>query len=151
MVFLLAAFSGQPKNNVELSSDNTIHNSKAGLEVVNISPPLIPHTTAGFFPIQKNRNICLECHMPDKAEDVGAVPMPQAHFSDTRPSLILVNGVYQNPSTKEMNKKLGRFNFAYFNCSQCHVPADEIDVDISDLLTPELIKKFGLPKPVPSE
>ena len=142
IVFLSLAVSGQEKDSSGI--DYKVFNSNQ--EEIIISPPLIPHTTAGFFPIKRNRNVCLECHMPDKAEEVDAVPIPEAHLSDQRPELIYANGVYRNPPDEIKVKKLNHLNYAYFNCSQCHIPEQEIEVDISDLITPELRKKFNLPK-----
>lgn len=108
------------------------------------APPLIPHTTSGFFPIKAERNICLSCHMPDKAKEVNAIPLPDTHFSDIRPRLILIDGVYQNPPDEVKVKKLETLNNAYFNCSQCHVPQTEIRVDITNLFTPEFREKYGI-------
>ncbi|MEN8191537.1 MAG: nitrate reductase cytochrome c-type subunit [Bacteroidota bacterium] len=108
------------------------------------APPLVPHTTSGFFPITIKRNICLSCHMPDKAEEVNAVPLPKTHMSNIRPQLVLVNGVYQNPDDIVVVNKLEDLNNAYFNCSQCHTPQTKVKVDITNLFTPEFREKFGI-------
>ncbi len=108
------------------------------------APPLIPHTTSGFFPIKADRNICLSCHMPDKAKKVNAVPLPETHMSNIRPHLVLVNGVYQNPKSEVSVQKLNKLNNAYFNCSQCHAPQTKARVDITNLFTPEFREKFGI-------
>ncbi len=105
------------------------------------APPLIPHTTEGFFPIQKKRNVCLSCHMPQKAKKVNARPLPDSHFTSVRSRPVLKDGVYQTP--KEVAaKKSKKFNSSYFNCSQCHIPQAEISVDIKNLFTPELSEKI---------
>jgi len=108
------------------------------------SPPLIPHTTSGFFPIKIDRNICKSCHMPEKAKKVKAVPLPETHMSNIRPRLILVDGVYQNPKEGVNVEKLTHLNNAYFNCSQCHAPQTEVKVDITNLFTPEFRQEFGI-------
>lgn len=97
------------------------------------APPMIPHMTTGFFPITRANNICLTCHMPDKAEAVKAVPLPKTHFTDLRPSIVKVGGKYQVDAeegevvSKDTGTKLAS---VYFNCSQCHVPQADVTVDI---------------------
>lgn len=109
------------------------------------APPLIPHTTTGFFPIKINSNICLSCHVPDKAEEVGAIPMPEMHYTDLRTELELKEGKYHvADNTKPDAVKSVEMNNAYFNCSQCHVPQTNVRVDIENLFTPEFRSKFGL-------
>ncbi len=108
------------------------------------APPLIPHTTSGFFPIKIDRNICLSCHMPEKAKEVKAVPLPETHMVNIRPHLVLVDGVYQNPKEEVLVHKLDSLNNAYFNCSQCHAPQTKVRVDITNLFTPDFREKFGI-------
>lgn len=99
------------------------------------APPMIPHMTTGFLPITIDNNICLTCHMPDKAEAVKAVPLPQSHFTNLRPEVIKVGGLYKvNAKEGEVTKKDmgGKLNSAYFNCSQCHVPQANVTVDIKN-------------------
>lgn len=108
------------------------------------APPLIPHTTSGFFPIKIDRNICLSCHMPDKAKEVEAVPLPETHMASIRPKLILVDGIYQNPKVEVAVNKLDDLNNAYFNCSQCHAPQTNVKVDITNLFTPDFREQFGI-------
>ncbi len=108
------------------------------------APPLIPHTTAGFLPITTQRNTCLSCHAPEKAKEVKAVSFPETHLSDIRPRLILEDGVYKNPPEDMKIEKLKQLNFAYYNCSQCHVPQADIKVDITNSFTREFREKFNL-------
>lgn len=108
------------------------------------APPMIPHTTSGFFPIEIDRNICLSCHMPDKAKEVNAIPLPETHMANIRPQLVLVDGVYQNPKEEVAVHKLDNLNNAYFNCSQCHAPQTKVKVDITNLFTPEFRAEFGI-------
>ena len=58
------------------------------------APPLIPHTTAGFFPITIKNNICFSCHLPEKSEETGAIPLPETHFTDLRPEMEKKGGIY---------------------------------------------------------
>jgi len=108
------------------------------------APPLIPHTTSGFFPVKYDRNICLSCHMPEKAKEVEAVALPETHMANIRPQLVLVNGIYQNPIEEIAVHKLDKLNNAYFNCSQCHSPVTNVKIDITNLFTPEFREEFGI-------
>ncbi len=111
------------------------------------APPLIPHTTTGFFPIKKENNICLSCHMPDKVEKSGAVAIPATHFTNLRPKMIEDNGVLKFEEEEKVHiQDLDTLNLAYFNCSQCHVPQTEVTVDIENLFTPEFREEHGLEK-----
>ncbi|MCF6271295.1 MAG: nitrate reductase cytochrome c-type subunit [Melioribacteraceae bacterium] len=108
------------------------------------APPMIPHTTSGFFPIKIDRNICLSCHMPDKAKEVNAIPLPETHMSNIRTQMTFVNGIYQSADETVVAKKLDNLNNAYFNCSQCHAPQTEVKIDITNLFTPEFRDEFGI-------
>jgi nitrate reductase (cytochrome), electron transfer subunit len=111
------------------------------------APPMIPHTTEGFFPIKVDNNICLSCHTPELAEDVGAIPMPETHFASLRPKLIKEGDKYVMPENSKVTvKELKEFNTAYFSCSQCHAPQADITVDIKNLFTPEFRAKLGKEK-----
>ena len=111
------------------------------------APPLIPHTVNGFLPIKRENNICLTCHLPDKAEESGAVPISKTHFANWRPQPALVNGVYELPASDSLtNQNIEQLNNQYFNCSQCHVPQAKVNVDIENLFTPEFRQEFGLEK-----
>jgi len=48
------------------------------------SPPMIPHDTTDLLPITTASNMCVECHMPDVAGDMGATPVPKSHLVDLR-------------------------------------------------------------------
>lgn len=111
------------------------------------APPMIPHTTEGFFPIKINNNICFTCHMPDVAETVGAISLPETHFTDLRPKMVEVNGVLQFEKEGEIHiEKSDKVVQAYFNCSQCHAPQTNVSIDIENLFTPEFREEFGLEK-----
>lgn len=109
------------------------------------APPMIPHTTAGFFPIKMDNNICLSCHMPDKVEESGAREISKTHFQSWRPQLVLVDGKYVNPEDKEVFvEDMTKLNNAYFSCSQCHVPQADVTIDIENLFTVEFRETFGI-------
>ncbi len=103
------------------------------------APPLIPHRTDGFLPIKIDDNKCLWCHMPDKAPKFKATPLPETHFTSYRPSLIEKDGKYlvDAKEGEVVEKDLGHFNPAMFNCSQCHVPQAKVTVEIPNIFDPE--------------
>lgn len=127
--------------------DNIPGNSLTIDRAFENAPPMIPHTTQGFLPIKIKNNICLSCHMPDKAEEVNAIPLPETHFTKLRPDMIDKDGVYEMVSEELLTiKKLENFNNEYFNCTQCHVPLTNVAIDIKNLFTPEFREEFGLEK-----
>ena len=102
------------------------------------APPMIPHTTVNFFPITIKNNICFSCHLPEKAEEVKAVPLPETHFTSLRPDLEEKGGVYCTTFDGKLAVSVSKnFNNAYYNCSQCHVPQASVTVNIENLFTPE--------------
>jgi cytochrome c-type protein NapB len=103
------------------------------------APPMIPHNTEGFFPIKANSNICLSCHMPEVAEAVKSIPIPETHMHNYRPEMKVKNGKYELANGgKTMTQSLdGKLSSAYFNCSQCHAPQADITVEFDNLFTPE--------------
>lgn len=103
------------------------------------APPLIPHRVGGFLPIKVDDNKCLRCHMPDKAPEFGAVPLPETHFTSYRPAIIEKDGKYlvDAKEGEVIERDLGHFNGLMFNCSQCHVPQAEVTVDIPNTFDPD--------------
>lgn len=103
------------------------------------APPLIPHRVGGFLPIKVDDNKCLRCHMPDKAPEFKAIPLPKTHFTSYRPAVLEVDGIYKfsEPVGEVHEMDLNHFNNAMFNCSQCHVPQAEVTVDIPNVFDPE--------------
>jgi cytochrome c-type protein NapB len=103
------------------------------------APPLIPHRVGGFLPVKVDDNKCLRCHMPDKAPEFGATPLPATHFTSYRPMFTEVDGVYvmEEPAGELFEMDLQHFNNALFNCSQCHVPQAEVTVEIPNVFDPE--------------
>lgn len=125
---------------------NTVPGQGEALErAFENAPPMIPHTTKGFFPITIKNNICLACHMPDKAKETGAKEISKTHFMNWRPKAEEINGKYTIVKNEELtNEKLDKLNNSYYNCSQCHVPQAEIKIDIKNLFTPEFREEHGL-------
>jgi cytochrome c-type protein NapB len=70
------------------------------------SPPLIPHDLTGMLPIAETNNACLNCHMPEHAAALGAIPMPKSHFFDIDTGTDLK----------------GQMDGKRYFCMQCHVP-----------------------------
>lgn len=80
------------------------------------SPPLIPHDLTGMLPIAETNNACLNCHMPEQARAVGAVPLPRSHFFDM-----------------DTGKDLGgNLDGKRYPCMQCHVPQVNIPEPIKN-------------------
>jgi len=98
------------------------------------APPMIPHMTDGFFPITKDNNICLTCHMPDKVATTGAVAIPATHFTNYRPKVIKDGDKYKVDAEEGevVSNKLTTLSAARYNCSQCHVPQANVTVDIKN-------------------
>lgn len=111
------------------------------------APPMIPHSTKGFFPIKIGNNICLSCHLPEKAKKTGAREIPKTHFMSLRPKMKEVDGIMVFEEEKEMVKtELKELNNSYFNCSLCHAPQADVTIDIENLFTPEFREEFGIEK-----
>ena len=106
------------------------------------APPLIPHRVGGFLPIKIDDNKCLRCHMPDKAPEFEAIPLPKTHFTSYRPLVVEEEGKYRVDAYEGevVEKDLGHFNGAMFNCSQCHVPQAEVTVEIPNTFDPDYRK-----------
>ena len=108
------------------------------------APPMIPHTTENFFPITIKNNICFSCHLPEKAKEVKAIPLPETHFTSLRPEMEEKGGVYYTTFEGKLAVSVSKnFNNAYFNCSQCHVPQASVTVNIENLFTPEFRNAMG--------
>ena len=103
------------------------------------APPLIPHRVGGFLPIMIDDNKCLRCHMPDKAPEFKAIPLPETHFTSYRPSIVEEDGKYRVDALEGevVEKDLKHFNGAFFNCSQCHVPQTNVTVEIPNVFDPD--------------
>jgi cytochrome c-type protein NapB len=107
------------------------------------APPMIPHDTTGMFPIKKDNNQCLQCHLPEVASAMGATPIPQSHFLNMRPVNKIVDGKLVNGVDNLKNqisvKKQKTVYLGRFNCSQCHAPQSD-----AKLITPNEFKAHYL-------
>jgi len=103
---------------------------------------MIPHKTEGFFPITQKNNICLSCHMPDKAEAVGSTPLPKSHFTNYRPKIVKNGNLYkESDENLTVAEDLGeKLSLARYNCDQCHVPQTNAKLDVRNFFETEFRK-----------
>ncbi len=104
------------------------------------APPLISHQMQGFDLITLEVNTCLTCHMPDKAVEAKATPMPATHFKAFRPEIKLVNGkyvLYEEGNQVEIRDLKGKMDMGRYNCTQCHVPQTNAELDVKNTFQAE--------------
>ena len=85
------------------------------------APPLIPHDLEGLIPITADNNMCVSCHMPEVAKDVGATAIPKSHLYSIR-------------NKKDLDGKLSDDRF---NCTVCHVPQANVEAKFKNNFKPE--------------
>lgn len=85
------------------------------------APPLIPHDLEGLIPITADNNMCVSCHMPEVAKDVGATAIPKSHLYSIR-------------NKKDLDGKLSDDRF---NCTTCHVPQANVEAKFKNNFKPE--------------
>ena len=85
------------------------------------APPMIPHDLEGLIPITADNNMCVSCHMPEVAKDVGATPIPKSHLYSIR-------------NKKDLDGKLSDDRF---NCTTCHVPQANVEAKFKNNFKPE--------------
>ena len=85
------------------------------------APPLIPHDLEGLIPITADNNMCVSCHMPEVAKDVGATAIPKSHLYSIR-------------NKKDLEGKLSDDRF---NCTTCHVPQANVEAKFKNNFKPE--------------
>ena len=85
------------------------------------APPLIPHDLEGLIPITADNNMCVSCHMPEVAKDVGATPIPKSLLYSIR-------------NKKDLEGKLSDDRF---NCTTCHVPQANVEAKFKNNFKPE--------------
>ena len=101
------------------------------------APPMIPHDVEGMLPITINDNQCTQCHAPEVASSMNALPYPASHMTNFRAATAIAadgriskNGVatdntsvagMEHVSIKQESKLVG----ARFNCTQCHAPQSD--------------------------
>ena len=83
--------------------------------------PPIPHDLEGLIPITADNNMCVTCHMPEVAKDVGATPIPKSHLYSIR-------------NKKDLEGKLSDDRF---NCTTCHVPQANVEAKFKNNFKPE--------------
>jgi cytochrome c-type protein NapB len=95
------------------------------------APPQIPHSVEDLLPILADENQCLDCHLPENAEDAEAVPIPVSHFRrpvilgpprESEPDPDLAGGMRVVVDGFEVSTEL---TGARHNCVQCHTPQAE--------------------------
>lgn len=123
---------------IGLRKDNLMDENKVKLVDVNYSaeapglstrldrsfenaPPLIPHDLEGLIPITKDVNMCVTCHMPDVAKDVGSTAVPASHLVDLR-------------TGKDDN---GALDGSRYVCTVCHVPQVNAPSLVNNKFSPE--------------
>ena len=125
-------------DNVEMAEYPTISemDSEGIQRSFENAPPLIPHTVNGMFKITIDENQCMMCHMPEKADEKNAMPIPQTHFTDYRPEIILEGDLYIVKAEENeiiANSTGAELNKAMFNCNLCHAPQADIDPLVKNL------------------
>ena len=85
------------------------------------APPMIPHDLEGLIPITADNNMCVSCHMPEVAKDVGATPIPKSHLYSIR-------------NKKDLEGKLSDDRF---NCTTCHVPQANVEAKFKNNFKPD--------------
>ena len=85
------------------------------------APPMIPHELEGLIPITADNNMCVTCHMPEVAKDVGATAIPKSHLYSIR-------------NKKDLDGKLSDDRF---NCTVCHVPQANVEAKFKNNFKPE--------------
>ena len=115
----------------------TVETESEGIErSFENAPPLIPHTIKGMYKLTPNENQCMMCHMPEKAEEKNAKPLPLTHFTDYRPVIEEEGDLYvvQAKENEVVAQTTGKeINQAMFNCNLCHVPQANIDPLVKNL------------------
>ena len=76
---------------------------------------------SGLIPITADNNMCVTCHMPEVAKDVGATPIPKSHLYSIR-------------NKKDLEGKLSDDRF---NCTTCHVPQANVETKFKNNFKPE--------------
>jgi len=111
------------------------------------APPMIPHDTTGMLPIKKSDNQCIQCHMPDVAEGMGATPIPPSHFLNMRPNNKVINGTFHKQVDNLKNqvsiKKQAELYQGRFNCTQCHAPQSDAKLITENSFQANYLSKDG--------
>lgn len=89
-------------------------------------PPLIPHRIRDYK-INLRSNKCLTCHHPERANQVGAPPVPVSHFIDRD------------------GNKLQHVSARRYFCVQCHVPQDGVVPLVANTFIPARVPAAAKP------
>ncbi len=82
------------------------------------APPQIPHSIDGMVPIMVEDNACLECHLPENAEDMEAIPAPESHFQNAK---MVEDTNFNGMRTVVYGYKTSsELAGSRFNCTLCH-------------------------------
>jgi len=115
---------------------NAPGNNETEARAFENAPPIIPHKTDGFYPITKQNNACLSCHMPAVANAMKTTSIPVSHFTNYRPNVEESGNkvLYAEAnSNKVVAKELGdKLNHARYNCNQCHVTQTNATLDVKN-------------------
>ncbi|MCE3047548.1 nitrate reductase cytochrome c-type subunit [Helicobacter kayseriensis] len=84
------------------------------------APPMIPHDVEGLTDFTQDSNMCLDCHSPEVAADVGATPVPKSHTYDLRHQQAVQDGVADSR----------------WNCTQCHAPQADLKPAVQNNFKP---------------
>ena len=99
------------------------------------APPMIPHDIEGMLPIKTGSNQCIDCHMPEAAKGVGAVPLPKSHFTNFRPNHKFDGKMFTKAIDNQKNEvsiqTSDKLSHSRFNCSQCHAPQSTAKLIVS--------------------
>lgn len=114
------------------------------------APPMIPHTVEGMIPIKIGNNQCTGCHMPAVAPAVKATSIPESHFLDMRPKHKFAENKFKKSIDDMKNEtsvqKVSNLSGARFNCTQCHAPQSEGDVEVVNTFEAEYTSPDGASK-----
>jgi len=146
---------------VDLYSENTVvpsetkyrkaapSTSKVITRAFQDAPPMIPHDVDGMIPITVNNNQCISCHTPGVAESFGALPFPESHMTNFRPSHKYDGKEFKKSIDNMKNeisiKKVDTLAGARFNCTQCHAPQSEGQL-VENTFQPEFTSEDGAKK-----
>jgi len=135
-----------PLGDMPVYIDTEEDKSESFIRAFENAPPMIPHKTRGLVPITLESNKCVQCHMPDKSDQIGSTPLPRSHFTAYRPAIVKKDGLIQ--SDAEANEVImkdleGKLSGAMFNCTMCHASQAIVSIDIANLFTPEFRRSNG--------
>jgi len=113
------------------------------------APPMIPHKVTGLVPIKIDDNECLRCHLANKVKEYNAPILPKSHFTKYRPEIVEEEGLYKVDAddNEVVAVDLGsKMSGAMFNCTLCHAPQAEVDVEVQNLFMADFRRASGSSK-----